>query len=88
MLQLLLGPILSYRSLLLVAELLEPDRIGDIDLRSILRSLGKLRPVTLAVDATEEDRVDLQLEPGTEERLGVVKLIQFHLVLYPFPMNT
>ena len=49
MLQLLLGPILSYRSLLLVAELLEPDRIGDIDLRSILRSLGKLRPVMLAV---------------------------------------
>ena len=88
MLQLLLGPILSYRSLLLVAELLEPDRIGDIDLRSNLRSLGKLRPVTLAVDATEEDRVDLQLEPGTEERLEVVKLIQFHLVLYPFPMNT
>ena len=88
MLQLLLGPILSYRSLLLVAVLLELGRIGDIDLRSNLRSLGKLRPVTLAVDATEEDRVDLQLEPGTEERLGVVKSIQHHRVLYPFPMNT
>jgi len=49
MLQLLLGPILSYRSLLLVAVLLELGRIGDIDLRSILRSLGKLRPVMLAV---------------------------------------
>jgi len=41
--QLLLGPILSCRLLLLVAVLLE-RRIGGIDRRSILRSLGMRRP--------------------------------------------
>ena len=40
--QLLLGPILNYRLLLLVVVLLE-RRIGGIDHRSILRNLG-MRP--------------------------------------------
>jgi hypothetical protein len=41
--RLLLGPILNYRLLLLVAVLLE-RRIGGIDHRSILRILGMRRP--------------------------------------------
>jgi hypothetical protein len=41
--QLLLGPILNYRLLLLVAVLLEL-RIGGIDHRNILRILGMRRP--------------------------------------------
>ena len=41
--QLLLGPILNYRLLLLVAVLLE-RRIGGIDHRSILRILGMRQP--------------------------------------------
>ena len=36
----------------------------------------------------DEGEGDLQLEPGTEERLEVVKLIQLHPVPCPFPMNT
>jgi len=39
----------------------------------------------LSVD--DEGEGDLQLEPGTEERLEVVKLIQLHLVPCPFPRN-
>lgn len=83
--QLLLGPILNCRLLLLVAVLLE-CRIGGIDHRSILRILGMRRPKVSA--KVWQIGSSLRLGPGTGERLGVVKSIQLHLVLYPFPMNT
>jgi hypothetical protein len=83
--RLLLDPILNCRLLLLVVVLLE-RRIGGIDHRSILRILGT-RPPKISANVWQIEN-SLQLGPGTEERLGVEKLIQLHLVPYPFPMNT